>query len=138
MEIERLIANFYAKIQLETVPQKGQQGFYEIALAGSPPVSVKELTSGPGLFFLGYLLPNSDQKTQESLFIYLMKANFLGQGTGRAAIGIDSSEKFFVLTQTLSYAVDDKAFYETLENFLNYMDFWREAILRVLKEEKIL
>ena len=57
-----------------------------------------------------------------------MKANLLGQGTGGAAIGIDSSEKFFILTHTFPFEINYKTFHESLEDFLNYIDFWKEEI----------
>ena len=136
MQIDHLIKNFCAHLQLKEVPQKDSNGFYEIQIGISPPIFVKDLT--PGLFFRGYLSPIAKEKTYEALFIYLMKGNLMGQGTGRATLAIDLSEKFFILTQTLSYEADEKVFYETVENFINYVDFWRDEISEILKKEKIL
>ena len=61
-----------------------------------------------------------------------MKANLLGQGTGGAAIGIDPSEKFFTLSEVLEFEVNYKTFHEKLEDFLNYIDYWKEEVPKLM------
>jgi hypothetical protein len=126
MELERLIEMLSAELKLPALPQKDKNGCYQLKINPSITVSAKELD--PGVFIHAQILPVPKEGNKEALFIHLMKANLLGQGTGGAAIGIDSSEKFFTLSQSLSFEVNYKTFHETLEDFLNYIDYWKEEV----------
>ena len=74
------------------------------------------------------------EKKREELFTYLMRANFLGQGTGRARIGLDADEKFLTLSSSISYEINDRSFKESVEDFVNRVIYWREEITS--KQEK--
>jgi len=126
MEIEQLIEHLSSKLNLSAKSQKDVNGLYQLKIGTSPKISIKQLD--PGVFFEApiHVIPN--QQNRETLFIYLMKANLLAQGTGGATIGIDPSEKFFTLTLSLSLEVNHKTFYEKLEDYLNYIDYWKEEI----------
>jgi len=75
---------------------------------------------------------------REDLFIYLMRANFLGQGTGKSVIGLDLDEKFLTLSFILPYEVNYKIFRESLEDFCNFTDYWKEEIHRFATQTRIL
>lgn len=72
---------------------------------------------------------------QELLFSLLMQANLFGQGTGGAAIGLDAGEKFITLSQAIPDETDYKHFREVLEDFVNYADYWKEEVIKFVKEE---
>jgi len=59
-----------------------------------------------------------------------MKANFLGQGTGGAVIGLDAEEKFLTLSLALPYDMNYRSFKGAVEDFANYVDYWREDLIR--------
>lgn len=63
---------------------------------------------------------------REDIYIYLMRANFLGQGTGGARIGMDADENFLTLSHGFSYEQDYQTFKESIEDFVNYVLYWRE------------
>ncbi|MEM8727954.1 MAG: type III secretion system chaperone [Chlamydiota bacterium] len=126
MKIEALIDKLSSELKLEVVPQKDRKDLYTLKIGSSPRVSIKELE--PGAFFEARIFPIPKQENKEALFIYLMKANLLGQGTGGAVIGIDHSEKFFSLTLTLPFEIDYRIFHDSLEDYLNYIDYWKEEI----------
>ncbi|MDR2539456.1 MAG: type III secretion system chaperone [Chlamydiales bacterium] len=65
---------------------------------------------------------------QEEVFIYLMKANLLGQGTGGSVIGLSRDEKFLTLRLVLPYDMNYKVFKDALEDFTNYLDFWKNEL----------
>ncbi len=67
---------------------------------------------------------------REELFILLMKANFLGQGTGGAVIGLDESENFLTLSFHLPYDMNYKIFRDALEDFTNFLDYWKDELIR--------
>lgn len=76
-------------------------------------------------------------RKREEIFIYVMRANLLGQGTGGSRIGIDPGEKFLTLALGLPYEMNYKIFKETFEDFVNYLIYWRDVVARLEKEETL-
>lgn len=126
MELDQLIENLAAELKLLAIPQKDKNGCYQIPINPETTISAKNLD--PGVFIYTKILPLPKEGNKEALFIHLMKANLLGQGTGGAAIGIDESEKFFTLSFSLPLVLNYKMFHEALEDFINYIDYWKEEI----------
>lgn len=77
------------------------------------------------------------KKKKEELFIYLMRANLLGQGTGLTRIGLDANEKFLTLSLGLPYELNYQIFKETIEDFVNYMIYWRDEVAKFEREESV-
>ncbi|NGX48555.1 MAG: hypothetical protein K940chlam5_00143 [Candidatus Anoxychlamydiales bacterium] len=96
-------------------------------------IEVKIFDLDPGFYFLTNIA-NCPNEKKEDLFIYLMRANLLGQGTGRSRIGMDMEEKFLTLSYLIDYEVNYIEFKEKLEDFVNYINFWKKEIL--LHKEK--
>ncbi|CCB89869.1 type III secretion system chaperone [Simkania negevensis] len=128
MQAERLLEILAENLHLEAIPQKDKDGIYRLKLPPNFQVGVLELN--PGVFFSSLILPIPKEGSKESLFIYLMKANLMGQGTGGGAIGIDPTEKFFTFSQSLPFEMNYQVFKESLEDFLNYITYWQEEIVR--------
>jgi hypothetical protein len=74
-------------------------------------------------------------KKKEELFIYLSRANLLGQGTGGCRIGLDVDEKTLTLSRGLPYEMNYQAFKESFEDFVNYLVYWREEVAKFEKEQ---
>lgn len=111
------------ELDLRIVP--GQLTIGECAIA------VKDLN--PGLSLHARICPCPEKK-REALFIYLMRANLLGQGTGGARIGLDPEEKFLTLSLGLPYEMNYQSFKETVEDFANYLLHWRGEVAKFEKE----
>ncbi len=97
-------------------------------------VALKDLD--PGVAMQGQICV-CPRARREELFIHLMRANLLGQGTGGSRIGIDPDEKFLTLSLGLPYEMNYKIFKESLEDFVNYLIYWREEIAKFEKEETV-
>ncbi len=80
-----------------------------------------------GIALRAAITPCPSQKREE-LFIQLMLANFLTQGTGGAAIGLDRNEKNLSLSLKLPYELTYTSFKEHLEIFANYLEYWRSTL----------
>ena len=113
------------ELKLAEIGSKNQLGEFLLPLNQETTILLKELDPGIGYFSRIDLFPT---EKREEFVIYLMKANYLGQGTGGAVIGLDGEEKFLTLSLVLPYEVNYKAFRESLEDFVNYLDFWRDEI----------
>ncbi len=135
--LERLLQTLVDEMELDEMPTKDDQAAYLLKLSDSMHVSIKALD--PGLFFHAPLSPLQIPKREE-LLIHLMKANFLGQGTGGSSIALDENEKFLTLSLVLPYDMNYKTFKDALEDFTNYVDYWREELIRFKKasEEGVL
>lgn len=70
---------------------------------------------------------------REDLFCLLMRANLLGQGTGENRIGLDTQEKFLTLSLGLPYELNYKTFKDKLEDFINYLVYWKEEIATTVR-----
>jgi hypothetical protein len=109
--------------------EKGLLGPYSLPINDEIVVYVKELS--PGIVFKSVICPLFGASDREALFSYLMKANYIGQGTGGAIIAIDPEEKLLTLSLVLSYEVNYRIFKERLEEFINYLDYWKSELNRL-------
>ncbi len=128
--LEQLLQKLIDEMELGEIPTRDEQGAYQLKLSSEMHVRIKELE--PGIFFHS-LLGELQVPKREELMIYLMKANFLGQGTGGSVIGLDENEKFLTLSLVLPYDMNYKSFRDSLEDFANYVDYWKEELVRFKK-----
>ena len=112
-----------------TKVEKGHLGSYLIKIGSDIDVWIKELNSG--LTFKSVIAPLEGDGELETLFTYLMKANFIGQGTGGGIIALDPDEKFLTLSLIIPYEVNYRIFRDRLEDFLNYLEFWQSELKRL-------
>jgi len=98
-------------------------------------LEVKIFDLDPGFYFFANIAPCPNEK-KEDLFIYLMRANLLGQGTGRSRIGMDKEEKFLTLSYLIDYEVNYIEFKEKLEDFVNYINYWKKEIMLHIEKAK--
>ena len=129
IEIERLLERLAEELRLPHLPEKDQQGSYALILEPSYKIELTPLD--PGIFMSSPIGPYPKEGNQEALLIYLMKANLLGQGTGGASLGLNADETLLTLSRSLPFEVSFKEFHDALEDFLNYIDYWKEEIQKL-------
>lgn len=119
------------------IPKKEKDKSYRIQIADD--IEVQIWSTDPGFYFHSNIAFCPEQK-REDLFIYLMKANLLGQGTGKGRIGIDDEEKFLTMSYDMAYEIKYREFKEKLEDFVNYVSYWKQEIEKhkKLAKQKIL
>ena len=128
--LEPLIRKFVEDLELGEMPPKQEGNLYELVLSSEIALQLRELD--PGVSFWAKIGPCPPAKKEE-LFILLMKANLLGQGTGGAVIGMDENENFLTLSSVLPYDMSYKTFKDALEDFANYLDYWGEELQKHLR-----
>jgi hypothetical protein len=114
-----------------TKPKLNEQKVHLLHL-GKESIAIRSLGDGLTMHAQICEIP---QKKKEELFIYLMRANLLGQGTGLTRIGIDADEKSLTLSLGLPYELNYQSFKETVEDFMNYLIYWREEVTKFENEE---
>lgn len=68
-----------------------------------------------------------------SMVLYLLSANYLGQGTGQSALGLKPDGHTITITMDIRSDMSYAEFKEAVEEYVNYFDYWREEI----EEKKI-
>ena len=111
------------------MPKLDKQAMYTFRV-GEESIAIRDLDPGAALH--AHICETPDKK-KEDLFIYLMRANLLGQGTGGTRIGLDPNEKFLTLSLGLPYELNYQTFRETIEDFVNYLIYWRDEIAKFEK-----
>ena len=126
--IEQHITHLIEDLSLPPLGPKDPNGYFQIPLKGDLKMSLKDLS--PGFMIQAPLGPVSNQNKEE-LLTYLMKANFLGQGTGEQIIGMNPDEKFLTLSRSITYEINYQKFKDILEEFTNYLLYWKGEVIRM-------
>lgn len=100
-------------------------------------IRIEVTRSGDDLCFFSPITFSPKEKKEE-IYTYLMKANLLGQGTGKSSIGMDKDDKFLTLSYLMTYEDNYINFKEKLEDFINYLSFWEEEIRKMEHMQTIL
>ena len=125
-------------LKLPPLALKGQKDFFHLSLENDLHFSIKALPK-EGFFLFAKVAPLPTRK-REDAFMYFMKANLLGQGAGNQTLGVDEEESFLTLSRKVAHEVSDAEFMEIIEEFANYLDYWKEETKKMQKasEESIL
>ncbi len=125
--LEQFLKRLIEELGLQPPPPKDEKQMVNLSLNPDIAISMKALDPG---FFLFSEIGACPQERREELFILLMKANFLGQGTGGSAIALDQEENILTLSHTAAYDMNYEAFKHTIEDFANFITYWREALIQ--------
>lgn len=125
-----LIAQLCLDLEIETA-KPDSDGICRIGIEEGAELFAADLDPGVRLNMPIGLCP---EKKREDLFSYLMRANFLGQGTRGARIGLTADEKSLTLSQGFSYELNYRDFKAHVEDFINHGIYWREEIAKFERE----
>ncbi len=133
MMLKDLLQQLCQDLGLGTVPTLDEHKVHHLKI-GSFDIAMRDLD--PGFYFSSNIGPLPKKKTEDFLML-LMKANFLGQGTGGATLGLKEDESYLTLSLSLPYEMNYKAFKDSLEEFANFIEFWKkESVRHELEAEK--
>jgi hypothetical protein len=130
--LEQFLTTLVQDLEMEEVPKKEEGNVYHLQINPEMTITIAKLD--PGFSFFSKIGACPTVKKEE-LFIHLMKSNFLGQGTGGAVIALDENENFLTLSSVLPYDMNYKTFKNALEDFTNYLDFYKEELIRHQTEQ---
>jgi len=123
--LEMHLKQLSEEFSLPSRPHLDKDKFY--VLSFNPDLTVKLKEEDPGLILFAQIgaLPKIKK---EEFFSYVMRANFLGQGTGGGTIALDETESFLTLSSVLPYDMNYKMFRDAVEDFTNYVDYWKTEL----------
>lgn len=124
--LEKLVAELYREFKMGEIPAEDEKKRRTVMLGGFA-ISIRE--TDPGLFFSASIAPLPTVKKEEFLTL-VMKANFLGQGSGGATIGLEEDESSLTLSCAFLYDMNYHAFKDALEKFTNFLQFWKTEVAR--------
>lgn len=116
------------------VPNRNKEKVFVFPISDT--ISAKCVDLEPGCAFSADIC-QCPKARKEDLFIWLMRANLLGQGTGGCRIGLDKDEKVLTLSLGIPYEIDYRVFRERFEDFVNFVLYWREEIGKFEKQERL-
>lgn len=128
--VQEFLEKLCAELSIETVPKLNEGNIFRFA----PDIDVALTDLNPGVSMQS-VIAACPASRREDLFIYLMKANLLGQGTGNARIGLDRNDKNLTLSLGLPYEINYQVFKEAFEEFVNHVIYWRNAIAKFENEK---
>ena len=128
--LESHLQQLTQELNLKDTPSKEGQ-VYVLSINETITITIKELL--PQGISLSTSICPYPKGNQEDLLIYLMKANFLGQGTLGGIIGLDKEENFLTLSFNIPYDMNYRHFREAIEDFVNILEYWKQEIDRVLR-----
>ncbi len=120
--LEKYLGQLIADFRLDPLTPTGERGLFSLRL-NNIEISLKYLD--PGVYFYSKITQLLPQYKKEDVLTLLMKANFLGQGTGGGTIGVTEDESSLTLSLGLPYDMNYKEFKEALEDFVNFLDYWK-------------
>jgi len=120
-------------LNLDPNLKKTELGRFILPLVPSLSIEIKGLD--PGVYFFSPIEPCPKIKREE-LFIQLMKANLFGQGTLGAVLGLTPDENLLTLSSDFPYDMNYQAFKDSLEDFVNIVEYWKAEIKRHVQQSR--
>jgi hypothetical protein len=132
--VQGFLEKLCAELAISPVPKLDEKRQFLLHFAPGTDIALADLD--PGVEMRAELA-DCPRGRKEELFIYVMRANLLGQGTGSARIGMDEKEKHLTLSVGLPYEMNYHAFKEAFEEFVNHLIYWREMVEKFEKNETV-
>lgn len=127
--LESYITQLLKEFSLE-VPHFEKEGPIQVQIFSYP---IEMIKLDPGAHFSAKIAP-LPTKEKDEFMLKLMQANFLGQGTGGGTLGLKEDESFLTLSLSLPYEMNYRAFKDAVEEFVNYLEYWKAETARHEKE----
>ena len=124
------IVQLFKELGLGSPPPLEQDGSAKVELFS---YSITMVKLDPGVHFWAQIAPPPTKEMEEFL-LKMMKANFLGQGTGGGVLGMNEDESFLTLSLSLPYEMNYRAFRDAIEEFVNYLEYWKTETAKYVAE----
>lgn len=120
-----IMKEFAAEMESPKIATALPNGSYLIPLEENLSLNIIPLANG---YFMTSQIGPLPPKNREAFFSRALLGNLFGQGTRGAVIGINEEETHLTLSKVIEYNVDYKGFKDSVEDFINVIDYWREEL----------
>jgi len=93
---------------------------------GEVPIEITD--APPGIELTADLGLPPEAESLEPFYTKLLRGNFLGQATMRAALGLDGEGRNVVLSAAIPTVRSYREFRDAIEDFANAVTFWKDEI----------
>ena len=124
IEVELYLDKLASDIQVTKVYEKKEKNLFFLPF-GERNISIH---SKKNQLIINAEMGTLPDEEVEPFCQYLLFANYLGQGTGNCSIGLRPDKQTITLTRTVDKEVDYLTFKEVIEEFVNYLDYWKDHI----------
>lgn len=121
--LETFMRQFVEELELDESIAEASAGAYTIPLEEDVKVLISALPQG---FSLTCNVMSCPTANKELFLTKVLHGNLFGQGTHHAVLGLNDSGNLLTLSRVIDYNVEYKDFRESLEDFINTIDFWRQ------------
>jgi hypothetical protein len=132
--LKDFVAQLCVELEIEPIPIIRADKSTIFWLNDEIGIEMKDLE--PGVSLCAKICP-CPAKRLEELFLRLMRANYLGQETSQNRLGLSSDEKFLTLSLGMPYEVSYRIFKDAVEDFANFILYWREEIDKFIKQDHL-
>jgi hypothetical protein len=133
--LQNLLTQLCTELDIQPIPTMNEKKFIPFSMGAMIDIEIRDLEPGMSLF--ANIGPVSSIRREE-LFLELMRANYLGQATGSSRIGMSADEKFLTLSLGMPYEMSYRAFREAIEDFTNFLLYWRKEVEKYYKQDTLL
>jgi len=133
--LQPLLNELHTELEILPVPQVSEHQEVTFTLRDDISVNLRDLK--PGISLSAQIAPCPTPRREE-LFVKLSKANYLGQLTGAARIGLSTDGKFLTLLAGMPYEMSYRSFREALEDFINFLLYWRSEIEQFERQQSVI
>lgn len=126
-KLTRLLSELSLSLELGSLAPVEKNGPIHMVIDPAQSIDFRELPKG---FSMWSRIGECPPKNKEDFYLLIMRANYLGQGTGNYVIGMDQEEKHLTLSSYIPYEIDFKKFKETVEDFVNFIEYWKDELVR--------
>ncbi len=124
--VEQHLQQLFSELELGSPPPFEKDGSIKVTIALFP---IEMMQLDPGAHFSALVAP-LPTKEKEAFLLKVMKANFLGQGTGGGVLGLKEDESSLTLSLSLPYEMNYRAFKDAVEEFVNFLEYWKNETAR--------
>ena len=130
--LEEYVKNIHEELGISEKFISDSSGTYVISIDEDTKISVLD-NKDLGYYIYADILKLSEGD-KETFYVSAMRGNLFGEGTGEAVLGLDAKGETLVLSQLLPSDIDYRNFEYAIEDFCNWIEFWRDESQRMIKQ----
>ena len=132
--IEKYIRQLWIDLEVDEDFPEPDHGRFAIPVDEDELLIVKEMAENE--FSVFAVVVDMPEGNAEAFVSSAMRANLFGEATGDAVLGMDPEAKHLILSQHLRGIEDYDDFVYHLEDFTNWLEYWRGEVDTIEKQAK--